>query len=275
MTNSFSALLIFFFTVVNLAAAQPQGKSDTCPRDDKDFVGIQQRADSYDPVAQTALASCYDLGMHVQPNGKESIRWLSEAANLGYAPAEYELGRIYLYGRGIEADYAQALLWERKAAEQGDPRAQLRLAQALENGDGIPKDEQEARLWYTKAGVQNVPEAQLRLGHIYAQQVPEHCREAKEWYGRAALTGDAEPMNELGTLYMDKKCNTEGSSDEAAYMWFSLGGRFGSRKSRLAAEILGPTLKPAQKRNADQAIAHWLKEYAEKQEDEEEEKEER
>jgi uncharacterized protein len=311
MANTFSALLLFF-TAVNLAAAQPQGKSDSCPRDDKDFAAIQQHAEAKDPVAQTTLASCYDLGMHVQADGKESIRWITKAANQGYAPAEYELGKIYLYGRGIEADYAQALLWERKAAEQGDPRAQrdlafmyerglgvehdaaqtatlnrkaaekgdpraqLRLAQALESGDGVTKDENEAELWYIKAGVQRVPEAQLSLARIYAKKTPTQCGKTIEWYVRAAESGDAQAMFELGKLYQDRKCNTEGSSDSTAYMWFSLGGRFGSSRSRLAAELLSPTLKPVQKRNADLAIERWTKKYtAEQKGENEEEKEER
>ena len=44
-------------------------------------------------AAQTDIGfSCYDLGMHVKPDGKESIRWITKAANQGYVPAEYELG---------------------------------------------------------------------------------------------------------------------------------------------------------------------------------------
>src|ERR1700704_6600413 len=287
----------------SFVASAQQSRADVCPGDDKDFATIQQRAQARDAVAQMALASCYDLGQHVKPDGKESIRWLTEAADQGYEPAEYELGRIYLYGRGIPVDYAKAMFWERKAVEQGDlraerdlafmyergfgvdhdeaksavwyrkaaekgdPKAQLRLAQALETGDDVPKDEQEAKLWYIKAARQEVPEAQLRLGRIYAKQGPVHCRETIEWYGRAALTGDAEPMFELGKLYSDKKCAVEGSSDAAAYKWFSLGARFGSEPSKQAAEALGPTLKPAQKRNADHAIARWLKDYAARQKD--------
>jgi len=304
-------LRLFAFTIISFSVAVAQmGKSDVCPRDDKDFAAIQQRADANDPAAQMTLASCYDLGMHVKPDGKESIRWLTKAANQGYVPAEYELGRIYLYGRGVEADYAQALLWERKAAEQGDPRAQrdlafmyerglgvdhdatqvaalnrqaaekgdpsaqLRLAQALENGDGVTKDENEAELWYIKAGMQKLPEAQLSLARLYAKRVPRQCGKTIEWYGRAAESGDAQAMYELGKLYLDTKCNTEGSSDSAAYMWFSLGGRFGSKQSRLAAELLMSALKPVQKRNADLAIERWMKKYSAEQKKEKEEEEE-
>ncbi|MGZ4859429.1 MAG: tetratricopeptide repeat protein [Candidatus Angelobacter sp.] len=313
MTTLYRALF-FLITVVNLAAAaQQQGKSDVCPREAKEFTAVQRRAEANDAVAQMALASCYDLGMHVQPDGKESIRWLTQAANQDYVPAEYELARIYLYGRGIPIDYEKALLWERKAAEQGDPRAQrdlafmyerglgvehdaarvaalnrkaaekgdakaqLRLAQALESGDGVTKDENEAELWYIKAGMQKVPEAQFSLAQIYARKIPLQCKKTVEWYGRAADSGDAQAMYELGKLYQEKKCAADGpSTDSAAYTWFSLGGRFGSSPSRLAAEVVSATLKPVQKRNADLAIERWMKKYnADQKKEGEEEEEER
>src|ERR1041385_9558218 len=111
--------LLFAIAVMSFGVARAQeARAPACPRDEKDFIAVQQKVVSNDPAAQTTLASCYDLGMHVKPDGKDFIRLLTEAANQGYAPAEYELGRIYLYGRGIPTDYAQALIWERKAAEQ-------------------------------------------------------------------------------------------------------------------------------------------------------------
>src|SRR6185312_967295 len=67
--------LLFAIAVMSFGVVHAQeARTPVCPRDDKDFVAIQQRAEANDPTAQTALASCYDLGMHVQPNGKELIR---------------------------------------------------------------------------------------------------------------------------------------------------------------------------------------------------------
>src|SRR5579864_7743286 len=225
-------LRLFALTIISFSVAGAQaGKSDVCPRDDKDFMAVQQRAGSNDPAAQMALASCYDLGLHVQPDGKESIRWITKAGNQGYGPAEYELGRIYLYGRGINIDYAQALLWERKAAEQGDPRAQrdlafmyergfgvaadpakaaewnqkaaaqgnaeaqLHLAKALDEGAGVNKDAKEAREWYGKAARQEQPAAQLELARQSAGQ--GNCPVAAHWYEEAAGHGEAQAMYEL------------------------------------------------------------------------------
>ncbi|HET8889143.1 MAG TPA: tetratricopeptide repeat protein [Candidatus Angelobacter sp.] len=296
-------LRLLVLTIISFASALAQaGKSDVCPRDDKDFAAIQQQAETNDPAAQMALASCYDLGMHVKPDGKESIRWITKAANHGYAPAEYELGRIYLYGRGIPIDYAQALVWERKAAEKGDPRAQrdlafmyergfgvaadpakaaewnqkaaaqgnaeaqLHLAQALDEGAGVNKNAEEARKWYGKAARQEQPAAQLELARQSAGQ--GNCAVAVHWYEEAAEHGEVQAMYELGRLYLSK-C---GPDKDKAFTWFTIGSLFRSSESQAEAEQLGRKLSLAQKKHAEQAAAKWIKEHpgSDKEEDEEE-----
>jgi TPR repeat protein len=279
-----------------------QAQTDVCPREANDFTAVQKRANANDPISQTALASCYDLGMHVQPDGKESIRWITRAANQGYVPAEYELGRIYLYGRGIPIDYAQALLWERKAAEQGDPRAQrdlafmyergfgvaadpakaaewnqkaatqgnaeaqLHLAKALDEGAGVNKDAQEARRWYSKAARQEQPTAQLELARQSAGQ--GNCPEAIHWYEEAAGHAQAQAMYELGKLYLSK-C---GPDKDKAFTWFTIGERFRSTASKTEADKLAKTLSAVQKKRDQLQVAEWIKEHpgSDKEEDEEE-----
>jgi uncharacterized protein len=296
-------LRLFAFTIIGFSIAAAQaGKSDICPRAQNDFIAIQQKAAEKDPAAQTALASCYDLGQHVQPNGKESIRLLTEAASQGYAPAEYELGRIYLYGRGIPADYAQALIWERKAAEQGDPRAQrdlafmyergfgvaadpaqaaewnrkaamqgnaeaqLHLARGLDEGTGVSKDTGEARKWYGKAARQEQPAAQLELARQSAGQ--GNCAVAVHWYEEAAGHGESQAMYELGRLYLNK-C---GPDKDKAFTWFTIAARFRSDESKREADRLAATMPSAQKKQADFAAEKWIKEHpgSDKDEDEEE-----
>jgi TPR repeat protein len=300
-------LRLFALTIISVSAAAAQaGKPDICPRAENDFTAIQQKAAAKDPVAQTALASCYDLGMHVKPDGKESIRWITKAANQGYAPAEYELGRIYLYGRGIPIDYAQALLWERKAAEQGDsraqrdmafmyergfgvaadpaqaaewnrkaamqghPEAQAQLARALDEGAGVPKDPAEAHRLYAKAARQDQPAAQLELARKLAR-APD-CAEAIHWYKEAAAHGQTVAMYELGKLFLAGKCGVDHSR---AFIWFSIGARFGSKESKGEAERAAHKLTPAQKKHAQLTADRWIKEHpgSDKVEDEEEKEE--
>ncbi|HSK42852.1 MAG TPA: tetratricopeptide repeat protein [Candidatus Binatia bacterium] len=286
-------------TIISFASAVAQ-QADVCPRKATDFGAIQQRAETNDPAAQMALASCYDLGMHVKPDGKESIRWITKAANQGYVPAEYELGRIYLYGRGINIDYANALVWESKAAEKGDPRAQrdlalmyergfgvaadpakaaewnqkaaaqgnaeaqLHLAKALDEGEGVNKDAKEARAWYAKAARQEQPAAQLELARQSAGQ--GNCPVAIHWYEEAAGHGEEQAMYELGRLYFSK-C---GPDKEKAFTWFTIGAQFRSRESQAEAEQLGRKLTLAQKKHAEQAAAKWIEEHPGSDKDEEE-----
>jgi TPR repeat protein len=295
-------LSICLFSIVAVGIVRGQeARTPVCPRDDAGFAAVQKKAEAKDPEAQTTLASCYDLGMHVQPNGKESIHWLTEAANQGYVPAEYELGRIYLYGRGVPADYAQALVWERKAAEQGDARAQrdlafmyergfgvaadpaqaaewnrkaaaqgnaeaqLHLAKALDEGAGVNKDAEEARKWYSKAARQEQPAAQMELAGEAAGQ--GNCPVAVHWYEEAAAHGQTQAMYELGRLY-SSKC---GPDRDQAFKWFSIGAKFGSAQSKEAADRLAKALTAAQRKHAAIAAEKWIKDHpgSDKEEDDE------
>ena len=292
---------IFAALGVGMAQAQ-KAQSPVCPRDDADFAAVEKKAEAKSPEAQSALASCYDLGLHVQPNGKESIRLLTQAATQGFAPAEYELGRIYLYGRGVPANYALALLWEQKAADQGDARAQrdlafmyergfgvepdltqaaawnrkaaaqgnaqaqLELAKALDDGLGVDKNSEEARKWYAKAANQEQPEAQLELAREATGQ--GNCPVAVHWYEEAAAHGQTQAMVELGRLYA-MKC---GPNREQALTWFLIGAKSGSEESKDFAEFTARRMLPAQRKRAEIAADKWIKNHpaSGKEEDEEE-----
>ncbi|MFI5107053.1 MAG: tetratricopeptide repeat protein, partial [Terriglobales bacterium] len=279
MQRKTQLFLISVLASIPLVAGAQTEAPDACPRDPSEFAQIQRRAADKDPSAQTALAFCYDLGLHVQPSRRENIHWLTEAAEQGYGPAQYELGRIYLYGRGVPADYPLALRWERKAAEQGDARAQrdlafmyerglgvaadpaqaaawnrkaagqgqveaqVHLAKALEDGAGVPKDPAEANQWYAKAARQEQPAAQFRLAQIYSQDAD--CGPALRLYQEAASGGETQAMHELGKLYLARKC---GADRAQAYLWFTIGSRFGLMESRVKAEELSHSLSAAQKR---------------------------
>jgi TPR repeat protein len=289
-TALFISLILGSKVLGSWAAQAQSAKPDICPRDDSAFAVVKKMVSENDPAAQTALASCYDLGLHVQPNGRESIRLLTEAAEKGYAHAEYEIGRIYLYGRGIPADYAKALVWETRAAEQGDPRAQrdlafmyergfgvpadpakaaewnrkaaangnseaqLQLARALDQGSGLKKDQNQSRQWYAKAAAQDQPEAQLELARQLAQK--GDCSNAIRWYQRSAAHGETTAMYELGRLYLDHKCSGD---SEQALIWFTIGFWAGSNDCKFEAEKLARALSPAARNQAELAADKWFK----------------
>ena len=53
--------------------------------------------------------------------------WYREAAEQGYAEAQYYLGFCYAYGYGIEKDLKQAEVWYHKAVKQGHAKAREAL----------------------------------------------------------------------------------------------------------------------------------------------------
>jgi uncharacterized protein len=78
-----------------------------------------------------------------------------EAAEQGFAPAQFNLGMMYDLEEGVEQNYTESARWYRKAAEQGLAPAQFNLGIKYENGEGVAQDSTEAATWYRKAADQS------------------------------------------------------------------------------------------------------------------------
>ena len=61
---------------------------------------------------------------------------------------------MYDVGLGVEQDYDEALKWFRKAAEQNNAYAQTYIGFMYEEGHGVEKDLIEAIRWYKIAADQ-------------------------------------------------------------------------------------------------------------------------
>jgi hypothetical protein len=79
-------------------------------------------------------------------------------------------------------------------------------------------------------------------------------------------------MYELGKLYLNNKC---GADRNRAFIWFTIGGRFGSSEGKAEADRLAHALTPAQQKQAHLIVDRWIKDHpgADKSEDEEEKEE--
>jgi TPR repeat protein len=58
----------------------------------------------------------------------KALTLYSEAAKLGYAPAENAVGRMFQYGEGVAPSSAEAIRWYSLAAQQGHPDAAAALS---------------------------------------------------------------------------------------------------------------------------------------------------
>ena len=63
-----------------------------------------------------------------------------DAANAGYAPAQFNTGTHYFLGQGVEQNLDTAVEWFKKASDQGMPQAQVNLARMFLEGYGVTKD---------------------------------------------------------------------------------------------------------------------------------------
>lgn len=152
----------------------------------------------------------------------EARKTYTRAAELGYGPAQYQLGQMHWRSMGgLTKNEAEAIKWSRLAADQGylpaiDYLAQThlrggavtekevlgRLAQAAEKGEAEVEAWLEimARIKALSPEAENgSAEAQFELGRIYRQkQAPA---KALELFRLAAAQEQAGAMNEIGEMY--------------------------------------------------------------------------
>ena len=100
------------------------------------------------------LGDIYSYGEGVKQDYEKAMSWYEDAAEQGYAKAQYALGNMYYYGKGVEKDYDLADYWLENAADQGYVKAQYKLGVMYENGEGIEKDYVKAVELYKKAAEQ-------------------------------------------------------------------------------------------------------------------------
>lgn len=160
----------------------------------------------YTQAAELGYAAAqYDLGrLHLDgvstPKSVErAIHWFEKAAKQELPHAQYALAHLYFSGADVSQDSAKAFDWLRKAADNGLASAQYELAHAFETGRGLSRDDQEAALWYARAAKQGHPDAQLRLAALYktGRGVDKNSRDEKRWLEEAASQGNQQAIAEL------------------------------------------------------------------------------
>ncbi len=215
-------IIVVIFTLVSSGYSLAQIKTETAANYDLGIAAYERghytvalydfetRANQGDKVAQFCLAYMLKHGMGVRaPKPNEALKWYEKSAEQGYAPAQNNLG--FLYVRRAEATKSQDLKmrnlknaekWFKLAAEQGYAPAQFNLYIIL--------DKQEVLDWLVKAAKQGYAPAQNQLGATYSLgsfhfnlggDIPIDLQAAAEWYEKAADQGYGPAQGNLGTYY--------------------------------------------------------------------------
>jgi uncharacterized protein len=148
-------------------------------------------------AAQTDAAE-NDLGELI-PDFERALPLLHKAAARGYAPAQFDLGKIYEKGYGEARNYAMALSLYRKAAEQGYAPADCYLGYMYGFGRGVPKDIARGVALFRKSADQGYAEAKYSLAVSYEEGkgVPEDIDHALSLYREAAIQSEEDALQDV------------------------------------------------------------------------------
>ncbi len=178
------------------------------------------------PVAPTAANPSSDARPlyntavgRLQAGDPSGVADLKRAANLGFAPAQFYLAKLYeAGGSGVKKDLTEARRWTQRAADGGDARAMHNYALFQYAGDGGAQDLPEAAKWFHKAAEQGVVDSQYNLARLYAagKGVPKNPAEAYKWYLIAAGQGDADSRAAADALKGELPPETQAVAERSA-----------------------------------------------------------
>ncbi|WWD21034.1 hypothetical protein CI109_105515 [Kwoniella shandongensis] len=177
------------------------------------------QADEDNPHALHELALLHERPNNggIVPHDLNMARELfTQAAQLGYAPAQFKLGSCHEFGTlGCPIDPRRSIAWYTRAAEKGDSEAELALSGwYLTGSEGVLKQsDTEAYLWGRKAANKGLAKAEYAVGY-YTEigiGVKQDIELAKRWYMRAAAQQHKRAMQRLTELNNTKMPRGKGA----------------------------------------------------------------
>jgi localization factor PodJL len=170
-------------------------------------------------AAMQAPALYAEGARRIEGHDNSGIESLRKAANLGYAPAEFYLAKLYEDGQsGLTKDLVEARRWTQRAAEAGDKKAMHNLALYYFEGTGGPKNLTQAAQWFRRAADLGLVDSQYNLGRLYEEGfgVSQNPAEAYKWYLIAQRSGDTESRNSAQRIKGQLSVEAQTAADRAA-----------------------------------------------------------
>jgi len=150
--------------------------------DDGHYVWLHKAAENGNGKAIVKL--------FIKSNEEEAKKWFGKITESGNPEALIELGRE-LFSRGGGEQKEEAVRLFRQAAEQGFAEAQYSLGVAYAKGEGVKEDKTEATMWLRKAGENGDADLQYKVAETFGHYPLRNIAEAKTWFSKAAENGNA------------------------------------------------------------------------------------
>lgn len=144
---------------------------------------------------------------------KEAIEYYTKAADQGYTCAMYALKRLY------KDNVVESIKWLKRLALYGNVKEQCELGLEYYNGNIISEDISKAIYWFEKAAKQEDEMAMYYLGEIYYNEDKyKDPSKAVHWWRKAAEIGQKDAQNCLAESYYDGD-GIERDVSKAIYWW--------------------------------------------------------
>ena len=148
---------------------------------------LEHRDNPYPPI-QNFLGIMYFNGYGgLVANEARARDFYARAASGGFAPAQYNLGWMYLNGAGVELDYSTALTHFRDAAAQEYPDALGTIGWMYETGSGVIPSQRNAIIYYDAASKLGAGYASSNLGLL--EERAENYEMARHYFRLAEEQG--------------------------------------------------------------------------------------
>ncbi|MEB0280865.1 MULTISPECIES: tetratricopeptide repeat protein [unclassified Mucilaginibacter] len=114
---------------------------------------LKQAAELGNAEAQYNLGYCYQQGIEVPKNDSIANTWLLKSAKQGWLNAQFKIAYSYAAGRGTNKNDIQAFFWSLQCAKQGDPECMFNVVSCYQDGIGTSKNIDSALTWATRLAI--------------------------------------------------------------------------------------------------------------------------
>ncbi|WP_133643141.1 tetratricopeptide repeat protein [Zeaxanthinibacter enoshimensis] len=171
-----------------------------------------------------------------QKNFDKAFPLLQQAAEMGQAEAQYNLGYAYHRGMGTRIDLEKANSWYERSAAQGYNDALYAMMMAYGNGDGLEQDLEKAFSYALQCANNGDSTCMWNVANCYKQGMGTevNLQQMLEWSVRLAQLPNPGDLQKSGYItsvrlelaYMYRDGRDVQADPYRAYLWFMIYNEF-------------------------------------------------
>lgn len=127
---------------------------------------LKEAADLGNAESQYNLGYCYEAGVGVEPNIEKAVELYQKSAEQGFNDGLYQMMMAYGNGKGVEQNMEKAFSFALKCAENDDATCMFNVISCYKDGMGTEKDLDKMLEWAIRLGKLENPENLALSGKI-------------------------------------------------------------------------------------------------------------